>query len=102
MNAGRNEFRKLVDYFVLNAIGEIEPSLLKQMDELTPRLREIYHHDGSWSEIIRHVLDLPADFEARIRALWLQNKEGAARTGYTLSPVEFTAAFVDKHFAGRT
>jgi hypothetical protein len=99
---GTNEFRKLVDCYVMNAIGALDTSTAMLLQQMTPRLQEIYDHQGSWDEIVRHVLDLPVGIESRILELWNANKEKAASVGVTLSPKEFAVAFVDKHITGQS
>ena len=92
-------FLKIAESFVMKAIGEIAPTTEVTLQNMTPKLQQIYGVSGSWDEITKKVLDLPEGIETEIRQLWEKNRELAAKKGHVLSPEAFTVAYIDKFIA---
>lgn len=64
---------RLVDCYVLDAIGELDPGQRKTLDAMEPKLQALYGQRGSWQEIVRAQAQLPPAEE--IRSEW---RAGAA------------------------
>ncbi|MBX9654852.1 hypothetical protein K2Y11_14670 [bacterium] len=88
-------FLRLLECYVLWAVGELMPEDNQKLLAMTPRLRDLYKRQGSWQEIIAGEMDLPADFPQHIKALWSQNKQRAENSGVELSAEDFARMFVD-------
>src|SRR3974390_2361459 len=88
-------FLRLLECFVLSAVGELTPEDAKKLLAMTPKLRDLYKRQGSWQEIIAGEMDLPADLPQHIKALWSENKQRAENSGMELPAEEFARSFVD-------
>jgi hypothetical protein len=67
--AGRPLLR-LVECYVLDAIGELGDQQARQLADMTPRLRELYSTDGGWQQIIATQLAFPPDAAGHLRQMW--------------------------------
>jgi hypothetical protein len=88
---------KILEAFVLDAIGELEPSQLTVLEKMTPKLQQIYNSTSSWQDIVIEVMHWNPEIQPAIRALWEKNQVVARSTGRTLSPAEFAVMFVDEN-----
>jgi len=95
--AGRPMVR-LLECYVMQAIGELNKDHMKVLKEMEPKLREIYGREGSWAEIISEELELRPELSERLRAMWKENKERGANAGVRLEPEDFAKMVVDKNF----
>ena len=89
---------RLLEFYVLRAIGQISQDEEKRLSELAPKFGEIYHCAGEWHEIIAASVHLPEDAPQLIRELWEKNKAIAVKHGEQLSPQKFAEIFVDQNF----
>ena len=85
---------RLLECYVLEAMGELAESQRRALQEITPRLREIHQVEGSWTQIVEQLKSLPPDTPARIRALWETNLAAIPPTP-RLKPQPFAERFVD-------
>jgi hypothetical protein len=90
---------RLLEYYVLAALGELDERARAAMVEMEPRLQRLYGVEGSWQTILATVMHLPPDTENQIRAMWKRNQEIAKPRQETLSPQRFAEMFVDDNFA---
>jgi hypothetical protein len=88
-------FLRLLECYVLWAIGELTPEDEQKLLYMTPKLRGVYNLQGTWHEIIAGQMELPADFPVQINALWNKNKQRAGSMGVELSAENFAQKFVD-------
>src|ERR1700677_2769120 len=79
---------RLLDSYVLWALGKLEPGLEKT-----------FNAQGSWQEIISKVMDMPADMPDLIRQTWQENLEIAENESIELTPESFSQMFVDANFS---
>lgn len=90
---------RLVDSYVLDAIGHLPPEVDAKMTEMEPKFREAFGDTGSWREMVVKQMRFPAGLQGAIRELW---EKGRVRfreaQGREPDPAEFTQNFVDKHF----
>lgn len=90
---------KLVECFVLKAIGHLEPGTEATLQRMTPKLQQIYSKTGSWDDVIKDILAWPADIEAQIRTAWEAERMSCSEAGHDLSAAEFTVSYVDRLFS---
>ena len=88
-------FLKIIEAFVLDAIGHLEPSHRTAMEKITPKLQEIYRTKSPWQSIVIEVMHWNPEIQSTIRALWEKNQAAARSKGLTLSPAQFAVMFVD-------
>jgi hypothetical protein len=97
--ATRRPFPKLLDSYVLKAIGHLDYSSEAALERMESTLRRVYAQPGSWSEIVASRMELPATFPKRIRRIWLRQLARAKHDGHSLDPHEFAQNFVNAQFA---
>jgi hypothetical protein len=95
--AGRPLVR-LLDAYVLAAIGELDDRSSEQLYKMTPRLQATFKCSGAWDEIVASVMHFPSNMPELIRQSWVKNSALAAANGETLLPVDFMLMFVDANF----
>ncbi|MBL8267521.1 hypothetical protein [Steroidobacter sp.] len=88
---------KLVDSFVLECIGELDPKSEAGLRAMEPKLQQIYNCSGTWEDIIIAQLQFDPNIRTEIREMWLQNQEIAKEHNRTLSPLQFVEMFVEKN-----
>jgi hypothetical protein len=90
-------FLRVLECYVLWAIGELSDKDQQTLVAMTPKFAEIYKRQGSWQEIVAGVMDFPADIPAHISACWEENRERALRNNEQLLPDHFAQMFVDQN-----
>lgn len=94
-----NLFLRLLDSYVLNAIGHLDEANVKWLTEAEPHFRATFNATGNWQEIVAARMQFPEGMEASIVEIWQQ---GCAKfleeTGTQPNPVMFTYKFVDTNF----
>ena len=90
-------FLRLLELYVLWAIGELAEKETSFMEEITPKLRSSYKMEGDWQRIIEGVMELPPHLPGKIRELWNRNLEIARTAGVVLPPQHFAEFFVDEN-----
>lgn len=91
---------RLLELYVLRAIGHLEPADEERLEAMAPKLRELYDCPGAWHEVVAHSISLPPDLPAAIVALWKKNQAIAEENAVTLSPQNFAEMFVDQNLTG--
>ncbi len=89
---------RLLECYVLLAIGELSPDDQLVLDKMTPKLQEVYKCSGRWDQIVEKSMELPAGVTEAIRSLWSKNKDAVNKRGLSLDPQKFAEAFVDENF----
>jgi hypothetical protein len=90
---------RLLECYVLWAIDALHPADELQLDELAPRLAELYDVQGNWHQIVAGVMELPANMRAIVQAYWERGTAVARESGEALDPQRFAESFVDAHLA---
>lgn len=90
---------RLLECYVLWAIGALPERDATALQEMTPKLQSIYHMQGDWQEIIASVVQLPSNMPTVIRKMWTKNTEIAQRSGVTLTSQQFAEMFVDQNLS---
>ena len=87
-------FLRLVDAFVLKAIGHLDRSQDAVLQQMTPKLQETFKRAGNWEEIVMAELRFEPEIRTAIRELWEKNQVIARQNGVSLTPQAFTEMFV--------
>ena len=74
-------FLRLLECYVLRAIGQLTAGEESSLVNMSPKLRETYKVDGSWFEIVASVMELPESLPSQINAIWEKNSELAKANG---------------------
>lgn len=91
---GKPLFR-LIELYVLDAVGELQPADAQNLEAITPKLRELYGSTGDWRAAIAKALSFPDNMPDRIREMWTKNQEIASQNGTSLDAEDFAILFVD-------
>jgi hypothetical protein len=94
-----NPLVRLLECYVLWAIGALHPADEAQLDELAPRLAELYDLDGNWHQIVAGVMNLPTNMRDIVVGHWERSRDLAQERGEMLAPQWFAETFVDAHLA---
>lgn len=90
---------RLVDSFVLDAIGHLPPEVDAKMTEMEPQFRAAFGASGTWREIVADQMKFPDGLHGAIRELWDKGRTRFLESeGREPDPGEFTMTFVDTHF----
>lgn len=89
---------RLLECYVLWAIGALPEVDAKRLVEMTPKLRSIYGADGEWQDAIAKALSLPPNMPTLIRQVWAKNSEIARQNRTILPPQQFAEMFVDQNW----
>ncbi len=89
-------FIRILELYILKAVGALEKEDEQSMKRLTPELQRIYGINTGWLRIVEKVMEFPPGAPDEIRSLWLERKEEVAQTeGRRLRPEEFAREFAD-------
>ena len=90
---------RLVDAYVLDAIGHLPPEVDAKMTDMEPKFREAFGASGSWREMVAEQMKFPEGLPAAIREMWAKGRvKFLAANGYEPDPATFTMSFVDTKF----
>lgn len=92
-------FLRLVDAYVLWAIGELPRSQQASLAALEGRLTETYGRSGRWYEIVAGVMGLPRGIDGAVRDGWRSYQAEVRAAGAQPEPLEFAHLFVDANWA---
>ncbi|MBD9458359.1 hypothetical protein IB241_11745 [Pseudomonas sp. PDM05] len=91
-------FLRLLECYVLAAIGELSDEQQATLRAMEPKLHEVYGTSGSWQSVIEVQMDFPATVADKIRAIWQANVEKFANAGTAINAEDFAQHFVDTNF----
>ncbi len=86
---------RLLECYVLSAIGQLPESEANTLVQMTPKLRSIYNANGDWQQVVASASQLPENMPMQIKVLWEKNSEIARNSGTTIMPQQFAEMFVD-------
>lgn len=89
-------FLRLLESFVLDALGCLTEPEQARLEALTPNLKETFKRSGTWREIVAAEMSFPADCPATIVRNWEENKKRASEQGLQLNPQQFARFLADK------
>lgn len=90
---------RLLECYVLKAIGELSPKDAENLTGMQPKLVQIYGVEGAWDEIVAKTMEFPDSIPTLIRQTWQHNQEIAAANQANLNAHKFAEMFVDQNFA---
>lgn len=92
-------FLKLLDCYVLDALGVLDEDTQVMLAKMEPFLQKTFGN-GHWREVVAIQMEFPDTLPDTIRDIW---EKGSARfieaNGNEPNPLEFTMQFVDTNFA---
>lgn len=91
---------RLLELYVLWAIGELSQESEDALNAMGPKLQSIYGGEGQWHDAIARAMHMPDGMPAAIRDMWARNLEIARANSVTLPPQKFAEMFVDENFVG--
>ena len=91
-------FLRLLDCYVLSAIGHLDAEQRDGLQRLEPKFREVFGGEGSWTDNVERQMEFPSSLPAEIAKVWEQGKLKAKGLGLQADPREFTEQFVDTNF----
>ncbi|WP_442505698.1 hypothetical protein SH528x_004498 [Novipirellula sp. SH528] len=90
---------RLVEYWVLWSIDEIEPNEVSLLVEMEPNLRTAWSLEGSWHSMLEQLLELSPALQDELRGMWKRNLE-TARENNMPAPKEMFAQSIADQIAG--
>lgn len=92
-------FLRLLDSYVLDAIGHLDAEAQVMLTRLEPKFHKAFNTPGDWRTIVVTTMQFPDGMPGAIREVW---EKGRVRfveaNGHDPDPVEFTHIFVDTNF----
>src|SRR6186713_864000 len=64
---------RLLELYILKAIGELPLVEQETLTRLAPKLQAIYGGNGQWDEAVGAAVHMPADMPQSIREMWDKN-----------------------------
>lgn len=89
---------RLIECYVLDAIGQLSNGQLESLQKMEPHLTRIYNVHGTWRQMVAEVMGFPETLPSKIEMLWEKNLGIAKAQGAHVIPNEFAMAFVDQNF----
>jgi hypothetical protein len=90
---------RLLDAYVLWAIGALPPAQEASLQQMTPKLRQTWNRtEEHWQDVLASEMHFPATMPATIREMWEKNQTIAVTSRVTLTPLDFAHMFVDQNF----
>ena len=89
---------KLLELYVLKAIGELPRNDEDLLNAMAPKLRAISGGGGQWHEAIESAVHMDADTPQQLRDMWARNLETARAHGLKLTPQQFAEMVADENF----
>ena len=90
----QNPMLVLVENFILDAIGKLEPEKAAKLNDIICRT----FGGTDWRKSLCSQLELPADSAASIQAMWKQRQAEAELKQEDLSPEDFARETADQLF----
>ncbi|MCW3845650.1 hypothetical protein OF829_00240 [Sphingomonas sp. LB-2] len=92
-------FLRLLDCYVMDAIGFLDPEDDEQLRNAEPKLRAAFGLTGSWREMVVARMNFPAGMQGALRELWEKGRpKFIAANGFEPNPWDFTIQFIDTKF----
>ena len=90
---------RLVDSYVLDAIGHLPAEVDAKMTEMEPQFHATFGTTGTWRQIVAGQMRFPEGLPGAIREVWDKGRARfLAEAGYEPDPAEFVRGFVDSKF----
>lgn len=93
-----NPLLRLLDCYILDAIGQLPAEQAKTLDKLEPRFQETFGESGTWREIVEAQMGFSKVAAQEMRAFWEGYLQQAKHQGVPVGPNEFVIDFVKQNF----
>ena len=91
-------FLRMLDCYVLDAIGALHPDEQARLAEMAPMLQETFGN-SDWREVVAKEMQFPDGMAGAIREVWTKGRTRFIEAqGQEPDPLEFTQSFVDTKF----
>ena len=92
-------FLRLLDAYVLDAIGELDADSDAALTRQEPSFRAMFGATGDWRAIVVQRMQFPDGMAGAINEVWTKGRaKFVAAQGHEPDPVEFMRSFVDTNF----
>ena len=92
-------FLRLLDSYVLDAIGHLDDSTERELTHAEPQLRETFGGQGGWRDIVMARMNFPDGIAGAIREVWQKGRvRFVEANGHEPDPWEFARSFIDSKF----
>jgi hypothetical protein len=85
---------RLLELWVLRAIGKLSEQFEVHLVEMEPDLRQSFSRTGTWFEMLEAELELPPTMKDAVNAEWQRQTEASAEV---LDPELFARTYVDRN-----
>jgi hypothetical protein len=92
-------FLRILECYVLNCIGRLDPQDDRQLRAIEPKLRNVYKIEGDWTSIVRGVMGFQPAVDDFIKDSWIRNLQTAERNGDRLTAQRYAEMICDENFA---
>lgn len=90
---------RLLECYVLDAIGRLTDKNRVALDKMTPTLEKLYGHSGSWIDILEKEMRFSNDMKNKISEMWERNTLSTQGSPESMNPEHFAQTFVDTNFS---
>lgn len=91
-------FLRLLDCYVLDAIGQLDDAQRKNLEKLVPRLAKTFASGGTWQQMVAQQLEFSDSVPDKIRQFWQGYLDRAESVNRSVHPAEFVAEFIGQNF----
>lgn len=84
-------FLRLLDCYVLDAIGQLEDAQRAPLEKMEPWLEKTFASSGTWRQIVAQQMEFSEEVPDKIRHVWLGYLERASAQNRSVQPAEFVA-----------
>ena len=92
-------FLRLLDSYVLDAIGHLDPEAEAALTRMEPKFQETFGASGDWRTLVAEQMQFPEGMAGAILEMWQTGRTRFIEAqGHEPDPNEFTRAFVDTKF----
>jgi len=91
-------FLKLLDCYVLKAIGGLDIGGEEMLRKMEPHLARTFNTSLPWDRIVAEQMDFPDEYPAFIRKQWERYQAWAKAHNEKALPEEFVFEFMDNYF----
>ena len=88
----------LLELYVLDAIGKLEEKDRALLEQMTPKLCEMFGTKGTWKQAIEKGMEFPSHLPSLIAENWEKNSKLAKEQKLQLNPKEYAMQFVYNNF----
>lgn len=92
-----NPMLRLMDSYVLDAIGVLDGKTAESLSEQAPMLADALDTEqGTWQEVVERSMGMPADSKETLAAAWQQYQVEYAQHDEPADPIAFAHMMVDR------